>query len=138
MLSRRYKTNYHITQLLKKLRIMETKKLTVFGVYLGRTLANPNRIFICVKVMYFCDTDAPAREICPEKPYRLNALLIEENEAKREELIKTLSLLSRGGYVELHIDVEGGTVVSADDVIIKRAPEEVKVSRLAEELDDKF
>lgn len=117
---------------------METKKLTVFGVYLGRTIANPNRIFICVKVMYFCDADTPARELAVDKPYRLNALLIEENEAKREELIKTLSLLSRGGYVELHIDVEGGTVVSADDIIVKAAAEEVPVSKLAEELDEKF
>ena len=118
---------------------METKNLTVFGVYLGRTIANPDRVFICVHVMHFCDADAPAREICPEKPYRLNALLIEKDEAKREELTRTLSLLGRGSYVELHIkDVEGGTVVSADDVIIKKKPEEVKVSRLAEELDDKF
>ena len=118
---------------------METKNLTVFGVYLGRTIANPDRVFICVHVMHFCDTDAPAREICPEKPYRLNALLLEKDEVKREELIRKLSLLGRGSYVELHIkDVEGGTIVSADDVIIKKEPEEVKVSRLAEELDDKF
>ena len=117
---------------------METKKLTIFGVYLGRTLANPNRMFICVHVLYFCDTDVPAREICPNKTYRINALLIEKDDAKREKLIETLSLLSRGSYVELHIDVEGGTVVSSDDVIIKKAAEEVKVSRLVEELDDKF
>ena len=117
---------------------METKNLKVFGVYLGRTIANPGRIFICVHVMHFCDADTPAREICPEKPYRLNALLLEKDEVKREELIRKLSLLGRGSYVELHIDVEGGTVVSADDVIIKKEPEEVKVSRLAEELDDKF
>lgn len=117
---------------------METKNLTIFGIYLGRTVANPDRLFVCVEVLYYCDTDTPAREICPEKPYRLNALLIEADDAKREKLIETLSLLSRGSYVELHIDVEGGTVVSSDDIIIKRAPEEVKVSRLAEELDDKF
>ena len=117
---------------------METKKLTVFGVYLGRTVANPDRVFICIHVMHFCDTDTPAREICPEKPYRLNALLIEKDDVKREELVRKLSLLGRGSYVELRLDVEGGTVVSADDIIIKQAPEEVKISKLAEELDDKF
>jgi len=118
---------------------METKNLKVFGVYLGRTIANPNRVFICVHVLHFCDADVPAREICPNKPYRLNALLIENDDAKREELIRKLSLLGRGSYVELYIkDVEGGTVISSADVIIKREPEEVKVSRLAEELDDKF
>ena len=118
---------------------METKNLTVFGVYLGRTIANPDRVFICVHVLHFCDTDVPAREICPNKPYRLNALLIEKDDAKREELARKLSLLGRGSYVELRIkDVEGGTVVSADDVIIKKAQVEVKVSRLVEELDEKF
>lgn len=118
---------------------METKKVKIFGVYLGRTVANPDRVFICVHVLYFCDADTPAREICPNKPYRLNALLIENDDTKREELIRKLSLLGRGSYVELYIkDVEGGTIISADDVIIKREPEEVKVSRLAEELDDKF
>ena len=118
---------------------METKNLTIFGVYLGRTIANPDRIFICVHVMYFQDADTPAREMCPEKPYRLNALLIEKDDAKREELIRKLSLLGRGSYVELHIkDVEGGTIVSADDVIIKQEPEKVTVSMLAEELDEKW
>ncbi len=118
---------------------METKNLKVFGVYLGRTIANPGRVYICVHVLHFCDADTPAREICPEKPYRLNALLIEKDDTKREEITRTLSLLGRGSYVEMLIrDVDGGTIVSADDVIIKKAPEEVKVSRLAEELDDKF
>mgnify|MGYP007070101810 CR=1 FL=1 len=118
---------------------METKNLKIFGVYLGRTVANPDRVFICVHVLHFCDADTPAREICPEKPYRLNALLIEKDENKREELIRKLSLLGRGSYVELLIqDVEDGTIISADDIIIKREPEEVKVSRLVEELDDKF
>jgi len=113
--------------------------LKVFGVYLGRTVANPGRVFICVHVMHFCDADVPAREICPEKPYRLNALLIEEDETKREELIAELSLLGRGSYVELLIkDVEEGTIVSADDVIIKKTPKKVTVSQLVEELDDKF
>lgn len=118
---------------------METKNLNVFGVYLGCTIANPGKVFICVHVMSFCDADVPAREICPNKPYRLNARLIENDDAEREELIRKLSLLGRGAYVELRIkDVEGGTVVSADDVIIKQEPEKVTVSKLVEELDEKF
>lgn len=131
--------NYSIIKLLTNLRIMETKNLKIFGVYLGCTVANPGWTYVCVYVMHFCDEDAPAREICPENPYRLNARLIDNDDAKREELIRKLILLGRGSYVELHIkDVESGTIVSADDVIIKQEPEKVTVSRLAEELDEKF
>ena len=131
--------NYLITKLLTNLRIMETKNLKIFGVYLGCTVANPGKMFICVYVTHFCDEDAPVREIYPDKPYRLNALLIDNDDAKRKEIMRKLSLLSRGSYIELHIrDVNWGTAVSADGVIIKQEPEKVTVSKLAEERDERF
>ena len=122
---------------------MKTKNLTIFGIYLGRTVANPDRLFVCVEVLHYCDADVPARELCPEKPYRVNALLVfDGDEVKKEEMMKTLSLLSRGSYVELHVKdaIDGGTILalSSDDIIIKQTPEIVTFARLAEELDEKW
>lgn len=118
---------------------MKTKNLTVFGVYLGLMVVRSSRVFICVHVLHFCDADAPAREICPEKPYYLYARVLERDDARYKKLIRRLYLLNKGSHVELHIkDIEGGTIASADDIIIKQEPEKVKISMLAEELDDKF
>ena len=125
-------------KIIKKLTIMKTENLTICGVYLGRIIANPGRTFVCVHVLHFCDTDAPDRKIVPDKPYRLNALFIEKDDARGQEMMETLNLLSKGSYVELHIrDVEDSTIISVDDIIIKQETENVTASRLADFLDEK-
>ncbi|MBR2273634.1 MAG: hypothetical protein IJ864_02230 [Alphaproteobacteria bacterium] len=116
---------------------METKKLTIDGIYLGYIVSNPNRIYISICVLHYCDAEVPKRDIVPEVPYRLNVLLIQKNTDKR--CYDFFGKLRRGSYVTLQsCDLEQGTIMSIDDIIIQKTPTVATFTTLAERLDEEY